>query len=50
LINVPGIVSLEANSEESELLVEFNTDQVSLEGILAQITLAGDEVTDWEWK
>ncbi len=41
-----GIVSLEANSEESQLIVAFNQDTVTVDEIIAQINLTGDEVTD----
>lgn len=48
LSELSGIVSLEANSEASELLVTFNTDTLTVEDITAQIALTGDEVTAWK--
>jgi len=41
-----GIVSLEANSEDSQLIVAFNQDTVTVDEIVAQIKTKGDEVTD----
>ncbi len=41
-----GIVSLEANSEESRLIVVFNQDTVTVDEIVAQVGVTGDEVAD----
>ncbi|MFQ5419321.1 MAG: hypothetical protein ACE5EY_03045 [Anaerolineae bacterium] len=43
-----GIVGLEANSEDSQLIVAFNQDTVTVDEIIAQINMTGDEVTDVE--
>ncbi len=43
-----GIVSLEANSEDSQLIVAFNLDTLTVDEIVAQINMTGDEVTDVE--
>ncbi len=40
-----GIVSLEANSEDNQLIVAFNQNTVTVDDIVAQITVTGDEVT-----
>ncbi len=50
LVNVSGIVNLEANSEDRELIVTFNADTLAVEDIIAQISNAGDKVTGWELK
>ena len=36
-----GIVSLEANSEDSELIVAFNQDTLTVGEIVAQINITG---------
>ena len=43
-----GVVSLEANSEESQLIVAFNQDRLALDELVAQINTTGDEVTNVE--
>ena len=50
LRQVPGIVSLEANSESSELIVTFNTDELTLDDLIAQVGLTGDEVSGWSMR
>ena len=50
LANVSGIVSLEANSVDRELIVTFNADTLAVEDIITQISNAGDKVTGWESK
>jgi hypothetical protein len=49
-MNLSGIVSLDANSEDHELIVTFNADTLAVEDIIAQISNAGDKVTGWESK
>lgn len=39
-----GIVTLEANSEDSQLIVAFNQDTVTVDEIVSQISTSGDEV------
>lgn len=45
-----GIVTLEANSEDSQLIVAFNQDTVTVDEIVAQISTTGDEVAAVEMK
>ena len=39
-----GIVTLEANSEDNQLIVVFNQDTVTVDEIVARISETGDEV------
>jgi len=48
LINVPGIVSLTAKSEDRELMLVFNADTITVDEIIELITAGGDQVTRWE--
>jgi hypothetical protein len=50
LRSLDGIVSLEANSETSELIVRFNADILTLEELVSQVGTTGDEVSAWEMK
>ncbi len=43
-----GIVTLEANSEDNQLIVAFNQDTVTVDEIVAQISTSGDEVATVE--
>ncbi|MGH2544315.1 MAG: cation transporter [Ardenticatenaceae bacterium] len=47
LRQLAGIVSLEANAEENQLLVRYNADSVTVEQMVAQLQQTGDEVTEW---
>ena len=48
LRELPGIVSLEANSEDSQLIVIFNGNIVTVDDIITQLRTTGDEVTNVE--
>jgi hypothetical protein len=50
LVNVSGIVRLEANSEDREMIVTYNSDALAVEDIVTYISNGGDEVTGWAAK
>ena len=46
---LPGIVSLDARSEENNaLIVTFNSDVITIDQIIQRIEERGDQVSGWE--
>ncbi len=46
---LPGIVSLDARSEENNtLIVTFNSDTITIDQIIQRIEEGGDQVSGWE--